>query len=363
MVIGRNSVSMSLDSSFREHSQEPAVVASAGKRKEEQLGASSLYAFRSPAMGTEFTLHLYASSQNAAYCTARDAFEEVHRIERLLSHYRPDSELSRISREAFDHEVTTDPETFGFLESAFGWSELSGGAFDITVGRLMKAWGFFGDSGRVPTEQEISSLRGQMGWRYVRLNPDRRTVRFLAPGIELDPGGIGKGYAVDRMVRVLEDEAVTAALISAGSSTLYAVAAPPGEPGWKVHVPAPGRPEQILSTVYLRDTSLSTASYTEKRFSVGERIYGSIMSPETLAPVESVAQVTAVAPTATDSDALSNVLFVLSGPARTALLESLLEVSALVMTAGEGTALPEATRWPAPIVTEEGSLSLRIEGG
>ena len=352
---------MSYASSFHERPPTPPVPAFAPDRQEELPGALPLYSFSTPAMGTEFTLHLYSSSQDKARSIAGAAFEEVHRIENLLSHYRPGSELSRINREAFDHPVTTDPETFQFLDYAFAWSARSEGAFDITVGKLMKAWGFFGDTGRVPTPQELSSIRSQVGWRNVCLDPDRRTVRFLVPGIELDPGGIGKGYAVDRVVRVLQDEPVPASLISAGSSTLYAIGSPPGEVGWKVRVPVPGKPGHILSTVLLRDTSLSTANYTEKRFLDRGHLYGSIMSTETLLPIESVLQVTAVAPSATDSDALSNVLFALPTHARASLLDSLPAVSALVLTPEQETAQPEAVRWPAPIAKEDCECSTMIE--
>ena len=152
-----------------------------------------------------------------------------------------------------------------------------------------------------------------MGWQKICLNSARRTVRFLSPGIELDPGGVGKGYAVTCAVRILLAKQVGAALLSAGSSTIYALGAPPGEAGWKIRVPSARQEESTISTIVLRDTSLSTANRSEKNFTHDGHLYGAIMDPRTLRPVEGMLQVTVISPLATDSDALSNALFIL-GP-------------------------------------------------
>jgi len=201
--------------------------------------AAQLYRTTHPAMGTEYSLYLYAPSREQAAAIARPVFEEVDRVDGLLSNYRPGSELSRINREAFQHDVTTDPETFRFLETCMAWSERSRGAFDISVGKLMKAWKFFGASGAVPSQEQLAAARADVGWEKIRLDRGQRTVRFLAAGIELGPGGVGKGYAVDRAVRILRARQVPAALLSAGSSTIYALGAPPGE---AASGPAPSRP-------------------------------------------------------------------------------------------------------------------------
>jgi FAD:protein FMN transferase len=310
---------------------------------------SRTYCVSHPAMATEYSLYLYADSQEAAKRIAEPVFEEIDRVEELLSNYRESSELSRINREASAVEVTTDPETFQFLETSLAWSARSRGAFDITVGKLMKTWGFFGASGALPPEEQICAARNQTGWQKVRLNSVRRTVRFLSHGIELDPGGIGKGYAVDRAIKILRSRHIPTALLSAGSSTIYALGAPPGEPGWMVHVPAPGQETTIVSTIVLRDTSLSTASRSEKYFVDKGHLYGAIMDPCTLRPVEGVLQVTAISPSATDSDALSNALFVAGPQDRALLLEQRPQDSALIFLGNQLTWQHQATRWPAEI--------------
>jgi thiamine biosynthesis lipoprotein len=262
------------------------------------------------AMGTEFTIFVYADSASDADTICESAFEEVDRIEQMLSNYRESSELSRINRNAANAVVTTDPEMLSFLEQAAHWSSVSDGGFDITVGRLMKAWGFYRHSGRIPTDEELDELRPATGWRKVQIDRDERTVHFTSPGVELDPGGIGKGFAVDAVVRVLREQHVRAALISAGSSTVYALGAPPGKDGWRIVIPGPLPGTDSLSILSLRDTSISSADCSQKNFTIGGHVYCHIMDPRTMRPVEGRIQVSVIDPSATASDALSNVVFV-----------------------------------------------------
>ena len=317
------------------------------------ISAPQLYCTTHPAMGTEYSLYLYAPSREEAERLATPVFQEVDRVDALLSNYRPDSELSRMNHEAFDHEVTTDPETFRFLATCLAWSERSQGAFDISVGKLMKVWKFFGASGALPSPEELAATRADVGWEKIRLNSEQRTVRFLAAGVELDPGGIGKGYAVDRAVKILRTKGVSAALLSAGSSTIYALGAPPGKAGWKVQVPSTDPDGSTVSTVILRDTSLSTANLREKHFVHEGQLYGAIMNPRTLQPVRGMLQVTVISPSAMDSDALSNALFVSEPTERARLLGD--KDCALVIyeqccePEKQITPLYEAIRWPADV--------------
>ncbi|HEX6496324.1 MAG TPA: FAD:protein FMN transferase [Acidobacteriaceae bacterium] len=302
-------------------------------------------------MGTDFTLYIYAGDAGAADREADRVFAIVDQLEALLSNYQPQSELSRINREAASHAVTTDPETFRFLKVSLAWSARSDGAFDITVGRLMKAWGFFRSagypSGHVPSDAELEKVRAETGWRRVVLNAGTRTVRFTTAGVELDPGGIGKGFAVDAAVDALRADGVKAALISAGSSTIYGLGAPPHSAGWKVRVPDPLHEGDAMSTAMLRDTSLSTANCSEKHFVVGGHQYCHIMDPRTLRPVEGRLQATVIAPSATDSDALSNVMFVLDAAGRKRVMRNLTKAdSALVVFAG---GKRERFRWGSAI--------------
>ncbi len=274
--------------------------------------APTLYTFTHPAMATTFTLYLYSNQANRAANVSTEVFEEIDRIEQLLSNYRDSSELSRINRNAAAGPVTIDAEMMDFLTQAQHWSEVSDGAFDLTVGRLMKVWGFYRHQGHIPPAAEIESIHASTGWQNVVINPPERTVHFAASGVELDPGGIGKGFAVDAAVRILRADQIGAALLSAGSSTLYALGAPPHRRGWRIVVPGPLPSQATLSTITLRDESLSSADCSQKNFVADGHLYCHIMDPRAMRPVEGRIQVSIADPSATASDALSNVLFVQS---------------------------------------------------
>ena len=301
-------------------------------------------------MGTSFELTLYADSGVHAAEISEEVFDEVDRVEQLLSNYRDTSELARINRDAAGGDVTTNPEMMRFLTEARHWSEVSDGAFDITVGRLMRSWGFYRHQGAVPPEAELAGLRAVTGWQKMDLGETARTVHFTEPGVELDPGGIGKGFAVDAAVRVLRADHVAAALLSAGSSTLYGLGAPPGREGWRVVVPGPLPSHKTLSVVLLRDESLSSADCSQKHFIAGGHLYCHIMDPRTLRPVEGRLQVSVVDPSATASDALSNVAFVLS-PAQTrdTLRRAAPESEALMVSSKDGEVSCSAFRWRAAV--------------
>ncbi len=309
-----------------------------------------MYTTTHPAMGTEFTLYLYSASASSAAAVSQEVFDEVDRVEQLLSNYRESSELSRINQNAGSGPVTTDPEMFDFLEQSQHWSAVSDGAFDITVGRLMKSWGFFRHSGRVPSEAELAALRAVTGWEKVQLDAASRTVEFTAPGVELDPGGIGKGFAVDAAVRILRADHVTAAMLSAGSSTVYALGAPPHRAGWRVVVPGPLPSQRTLSVITLRDTSLSSADCSQKNFTIGGHLYCHIMNPHTLQPIEGMVQVSIVNPSATASDALSNVIFVQAPAQSVATLKTYAANSrALIVSGNADHARCTVYRWDEPI--------------
>src|SRR5437867_12407642 len=187
-------------------------------------------------MACEYAIEAYGRDADALPRIVDEAFDEVDRIDRLMSHYKVDSPLSRVNREASQHPVAVDPELFDFIVEAMRYHRDSDGAFDITVGPLMKAWGFFQGEGRVPSENELAAARSHVGGVHVVLNRISKTIAFDESGVELDLGGIAKGYAVDRVVGLLRRRHIAAALISAGGSTIYGLGAPPSADGWEVEL-------------------------------------------------------------------------------------------------------------------------------
>jgi FAD:protein FMN transferase len=266
-------------------------------------------------MACEYAIEAYGPDADALPRILDEAFDEVDRIDRLMSHYKSDSPLSRVNRNAAQHPVAVDAELFDFVATAMRYQRDSEGAFDITVGPLMKAWGFFDGDGRVPSAAELAHARRLVGGGHVTLNPASRTIAFDAPGVELDLGGIAKGYAVDRVVGLLERRRIRAALISAGGSTIYALGAPPGRDAWPIEIQDPIDGRKIAVTLQLRDGAVSVAGRSEKSFESGGVIYSHIMDPRTGTPAQGVLSVVVVAGTGTDGDALDDALFVM-GPER-----------------------------------------------
>ena len=279
-------------------------------------------------MACVYAIEAYGSDAAALPRIVEEAFDEVDRIDRLMSHYKADSPLSRINREAASHPVTVEPELFDFIADAMRYNRESGGAFDITVGPLMKAWGFFRGEGHLPPAAELAAARRLVGRGHVILDLDARTIRFDAPGVELDLGGIAKGYAVDRAIRVLAERHVAAALVSSGGSTVYGLGAPPGRAGWDVTIQDPIDSGKAGLTVTLKDRALSIAGRSEKWFESGGVRYSHIMDPRTGWPVQGVLAVAVRTRTGTTGDALDDAFFVMGLERSRAYLRTLADTDA-----------------------------------
>jgi thiamine biosynthesis lipoprotein len=279
-------------------------------------------------MACEYAIDAYGPDADSLPRIVDEAFDEVDRIDRLMSHYKPDSPLSHVNREAAHHPVAVEAELFDFIVDAMRYHHDSDGAFDITVGPLMKAWGFFRGEGRVPDAQELAAAHRLVGGAHVILNPRSHTIGFDEPGVELDLGGIAKGYAVDRVVALFNRRHIAAALISAGGSTIYAIGAPPGHDGWDIAIQDPIDSRRVALTVRLKDRAVSIAGRSEKSFEAGGVTYSHIMDPRTGTPAQGVLSVAVLASTGTAGDALDDALFVL-GPERSrAYLNRLRDVEA-----------------------------------
>ncbi|HYP14843.1 MAG TPA: FAD:protein FMN transferase, partial [Bryobacteraceae bacterium] len=249
------------------------------------------------AMGTTYSVVAYGPDRFKLQSAVSEAFDDVRRLDALLSNYRPESEWSQVNRYAAERPVKVSSELLQLLSACERFSRASDGTFDITVGPLMKVWGFYRGSGRFPHRAEIKGAMARVGYRNVILNANDSTVRFQKSGVEMDPGGIGKGYAVDRMVHILRKNGIQAALITAGSSTIFGIGAPPTEPrGWRVAIRHPKDPSRVVQEVHLKDGSMSTSGNYEKFFRVGSRMYSHIMDPRTGYPAEGMLSVSVLTP-------------------------------------------------------------------
>lgn len=263
------------------------------------------------AMGSTFSVVLYGAQRAPLETAAEAAFAELHRLDRMLSNYLPASEWSAVNREAATHPVNVSPELFDLLAACLRYSRESGGAFDITVGPLMKVWGFYKGEGALPPPAEVSRVLALIGYRHVLLDSGSRTVQFDRAGVELDPGGIGKGYAVDRMVQVLKAHGVSIALVSGAGSSIYGLGAPPDqEDGWRITIRDPRNPHREATHVELKNMSLSTSGSYEKFFRAEGKTYSHIMDPRTGYPAQGTASVSVLAPRTLDSEAWAKPYFI-----------------------------------------------------
>jgi FAD:protein FMN transferase len=263
------------------------------------------------AMGSTYTIDLYGTDRIRMEDAADSAFDEVRRIDELLSNYKPDSELSQVNRRAAQAPMKISPELFDLLSRCHEYSRQSEGAFDITVGPLMKVWGFFKGSGRLPHRPVVQAALTKVGYGHIRLDRAAGTVWFDRAGVELDPGGIGKGYAVDRMVDVLKRKGVTTALVAGSGSSIYALGAPPTESrGWRVEIKNPWDSTKTSTEVFLKDMSMSTSGSYEKFFRAEGKTYAHIMDPRTGFPAQGSVSVSVVAPRTLDSEAWAKPYFV-----------------------------------------------------
>jgi thiamine biosynthesis lipoprotein len=288
-------------------------------------------------MACEYAIEAYGPDADALPHIVDDAFDEVDRIDRLMSHYNANSPLSRVNREAAQHPVKVEPELFDFIVEAMRYHHDSDGAFDITVGPLMKAWGFFRGEGRMPSDEELAAARHHVGSAHVTPNPISKTIGFDESGVELDLGGIAKGYAVDRVVGLFKRRQIAAALVSAGGSTIYGLGAPPGRDGWDVMIQDPIDSRKIALTVQLKDRALSVAGTSEKSFEAGGVTYSHIMDPRAGRPVQGVLSVAVLASSGTAGDALDDAFFVLGPEGSRAYLSRLRDTEAFFF-------LPASTR-------------------
>ncbi len=265
-------------------------------------------------MACTYVVVAYTNQPKETAELLRQALDEVDRIDAFMSHYKKNSELSRINREAAFREVVVDRELFDFIDRCLEYSRISDGAFDITVGRLMKVWGFFDGVPRVPSQDTLQDAVAQTGYKHVILNKVDRTIRFARPGIELDLGGIGKGYAVDRAIALLKSHGVARALVNAGGSTIFGIGAPPGKSSWEVKIEGYG-------PVNLRDRALSVSGAYSKSFESNGIRYGHVLDPRTGWPVAGIEKVIVLASSGTEADALDNLLYVIGPEASRAFLK------------------------------------------
>lgn len=295
----------------------------------------TLLQFARSAMATQFEVLLPFGTPHA-FLLAEAALDLIDELETQLTVYRDTSEISRINRQAADASVVVEERLFALLTLAERITEETDGTFDITAGALIKAWGFYRRAGRVPSIEERTEVLQRVGMQNVVLDSARRSVRFARPGIEINLGSIGKGYALDRAAELLRYEwNLPAGLLHGGHSSVYAIGTAPGDPrGWTVGVKHPWQPDRRLAFLQLRDRGLATSAATFQHLEYNGRRLGHILDPRRGWPAEGMASVTVTAPTAAEADALATAFFILGVDASRTYCAAHPEIGALLLPDG-----------------------------
>ncbi len=259
------------------------------------------------AMATRFELVLHASPSTPLGAGLRAAGEaalaEIERIERLLSAYRPDSDIGRVNAGAAAAPVRVTAETCRVLQQCLALSRQTGGAFDVTVGPLVQTWRAAGAAGTMRSA-DLEAARRLSGADLVHVDEDTLTVTLERPGAAVDLGAAGKGYAIDVAIETLRDAGVTSALLHGGTSSVHAIGTPPDAEGWRV---AWAGPE---GAAILRDSALSVSAGHGRVVTIDGETFGHVIDPRTGSPVGHTGGAGVTGPSSFLCDALSTAVLV-----------------------------------------------------
>jgi len=316
---------------------------------------SHLLSVSREAMACLFEIVVDAAIYRDATEIAVAALDRIDALEEQLTVYRDTSEVMLVNRRAAIEPVTVEDGLFQLLKRAVALSDATGGAFDVSAGRLSKVWGFFRRQGQMPAADDIAAALATVGSHHVLFDDATASVRFLQPGLELNLGAIGKGYALDQAAQTLLAGGVEDFLIHGGNSSVLArgarskdegpvtkreVPSPaadssfvlrPSSFGWTVALRHPLKPDVRLAEFVLCDQALGTSGSGTQFFHHQGKRYGHIIDPRTGWPADQVLSATVIAPTAEQADALSTAFYVMGLEGAQEYCARTAEISALVV--------------------------------
>jgi thiamine biosynthesis lipoprotein len=286
-----------------------------------------------PHMGTLVRIKLYAAGEPEAARGFRSAFSRIAELDAALSDYNPDSELNRAARDGAGAPVRVGDDLFRVLEASQKLAAETAGAFDVTLGPVIRLWREARKDGHPPAAEALADARGRTGYAKLHLDPVRHTVRLDQAGMQLDLGAIGKGYAADEALAVLEKLGLGRALVAMSGDLAFGDA-PPGRHGWKIGIAS--------QTLELANAAVSTSGDAEQHLDAGGKRYSHIIDPATATGLTRQITATVVARRGIDSDSLSTAISILGPERGLALVEGRPDAAALIV---EGGRLLPSARW------------------
>ena len=303
-------------------------------------------------MGTFNRIVAVAKTEGKANRSIEAGFDELVRIDAMMSDYKADSELSKVNREAFAKAVKVSPELFEILQISEGYSRVSSGAFDITVGPLVDLWHKAGETNSMPDANTIAATKAKVGYEKLILDAKAMTVRFAVEGMRLDLGGIGKGYAVDKAVEAMKRKGAKGGMVDSGGN-IRCFGKPTHKGNWLIGIQDPNSVEDLpqrpprtqrdneedtasqpMMVLKLVDCAVATSGDYRRFVMVGGKKVSHIIDTNTATGAGKMASDTIIAPKAVDADALSTAVNVLGAEKGLDLVDSLLGVEAIIITPG-----------------------------
>lgn len=292
------------------------------------------YVFSEPHMGTLMQITLFAEDEENAAAAAEAAFQRIEELNSILSDYDSESELMRLARHPAGTAVEVSDDLFEVLFRAQEVAVATEGVFDVTSGPLVRLWREARRQEALPDKAAIREAKAVVCHRNVRLDAAGKTVTLLAPGMQIDLGGIAKGYAADEALKVLRDRGVSRALVAAAGD-IAAGDPPPASDGWRIGIASLDTGEAgARRTILLQNRAVSTSGDTEQFVEIDGVRYSHIVNPGTGVGLTTRIGVTVVAADATAADSLSTAVSIMGSDKGLALIESIPGTEALIQTEG-----------------------------
>lgn len=302
-------------------------------------------------MGTQFEITLYAPADEFNNTALTDialaALDRVEEIERRITDWKVDSFTSKVNRLAAEDPVEVHPDLLELLRiSEAAWKE-TGGVFDVTVRPLLELWGVYRKQQHFPSDAEIADALKNVGFDKVNIDYEKRTVQFTQPGVRLDFGGIGKGYALDVVAPMIKAAGIERALLSGGDSSYVAIGAPPGTEGWTIVIDKPyPDDEDYIDKVVIKDEAFTTSSGEGRTFEKDGKRFTHIFDPRTGQAVAETLGTMIITPTGAWGEVLSKTFMIYSEDEVRAWCEKHPEVKAIKVDLADGK--PRATKFNFP---------------
>jgi len=298
--------------------------------------STNLYKYHQVSMGTVIEITLLSDDEEATKKAALQAFQEIKRIEQLMSPWIEASDVSRLSRSAGKEWIKVSPETFEVLQRSQKISELSEGAFDITVAPLTGLWRKAREKGIPPSTEEVKKILDLVNYKNLSIQSDSK-VFLKKMGMAIDLGGIAKGYAVDRAFKILTSLGYKNLIVNAGGD-LRTGGLKNNQP-WSIGIQNPRSPEKIMATISVSDSAVTTSGDYEKFFFYQGKRYHHILNPKTGFPAEECQSVTILLKDGLAADGLATAVFVLGPEKGYALCQKLQDVECLIVDRVGGTVM------------------------